>query len=187
MLEDEAFSEKVNKRVFSYFYPEYLGKDYLIGAFDKERLCGLVQFGENPYRKEKTYTMKFVSVIQEYRNQGVAKKLIEEMIKDLIGKTDIIELSSYVESGFVLVNTAKGLAQKYPDITIMHKKNSDPYQNAINHYIETGMTVKIDDPTQNLVGVGEVITFIEYSNPLKVYVKLNDQSYEVDCKYLIPQ
>lgn len=189
MLKDEAFNEEVHKGIsLKYFFPQYLHQDFLIGAFDKDKLCGLIQFGKNPHRKDNnTYAMKFVSVNPQYRNQGIAKKLLEAMIKDLVGKVDVLELSRYEDEGVVLINTVKELALKYPEITIMHRKRTDPHQNAMNHYIEVGMKVKVDDPTQNLIGIGEVVAFIEYSNPLKVYVKISDQVYEVDCKYLTPQ
>lgn len=95
-------------------------------------IVGIIQYDKNKHRESDCYSMLFVSVIPEYQYHGLASKLMEAMIIDLIGKTKNIELSHYSSEGEKLITTTHRLASKYKDeISIFHRLWGGDYQNAL--------------------------------------------------------
>lgn len=186
LLADKAFNKELKADSFKYFIPKYIDyNDQLLAAIIDNKVVGLLQLSLMP-RKEKVYAMKYVTVHPKARNQGVAKALLREMVNkvSLIPEASL-ELSSYEKEGEVLIETVHQLALEYPELSLKHRTwGGGPYQEAKNLFLKADMEVLVEDPTQEIYGVGKILFFQEYTEPLKVVVRIDNKNYEVEPKYI---
>jgi N-acetylglutamate synthase-like GNAT family acetyltransferase len=89
--------EKIQQAVRSYT----LKNHYLIGAFDKKQLVGVVGFK----KLKSNVVIRHISVLAEYRNKGIGKALLECVSQDIkpqkIGaETDADSVDFYQKLGF---------------------------------------------------------------------------------------
>lgn len=89
--------EKIAEVLHSYQKPN----QSLIGAFSSENLIGVVGFE----KKDMHVTIKHISVVNEFRNNGIAKSLIRCLIQDckpitLAAQTDEESVNFYKKLGF---------------------------------------------------------------------------------------
>ena len=184
LFKDKTFQKEVDENKFKYLIPQYLGEDEIIAAFVDQKMVGILQLAKMP-RADKLYAMKYVTVHPDFRGQGVAKALLKEMVSHVSGISGAsLELSTYEPEGEVLIPTVRELALSHPELSLKHRTWGGPYQDAKYDFLKNDMEVIVNDPHQNIQGQGTIMYFCEYSEPLKVMVKIKDQAVEVEPKYL---
>lgn len=90
-------SEKIASILESYNYKNHC----LIGAIINDRLVGIIGIKLN----KNTATIKHISVLEEFRKQGIARKLVQYVIdyfslKELYAETDKDAVGFYRSLGF---------------------------------------------------------------------------------------
>lgn len=91
-------AEKITEVLRSYELPNHL----LIGAFLSDNLIGIIGY----MLYDKQATIRHLNVLENFRNQGVGKELIQALVKDcapnrVLLETDEQSVAFYKKSGFV--------------------------------------------------------------------------------------
>lgn len=185
--EEELHQQYVEKK-FKYLDLSYRGidSDLVLVAIVNKQVAGLLQLGKAPSDKN-LYWMKYVTVHPDFRQQGVARNLIQEMFLYLLKIPEArVELSSYEKEGEVMIPMVQDLANQYPQLSVSHRTWGSPYLDAKHDFIRSGDTVWVDDAESGYQGWGEVMYFIEYKTPLKVMIKKKNKEevLEVEPKFL---
>lgn len=190
MTGDEQFTEDLENKSYGYLDLSMgMTKDAIFySAFDKNFLAGIIQYNKDPYDKN-TYAMVFVGVHPKYRKKGIATKLIEYMVKDLIGKTEILRFSRYESEGESLIPIVQKIAKENPQITILHRKRADVFQNACYDYLTVGDQILVDDPNKGLKGKAVVFGLNDsvYPKTEVIFQMLDSKSSEplkTDSKFV---
>ncbi|MBO9428670.1 GNAT family N-acetyltransferase [Sulfitobacter sp. R18_1] len=99
-----------------YLYMDYLRNETLVVARDEGRIVGAIGLQKNPYDGS-VYWLKYVSVEEAYKNQGIASSMYEEAIKFVQNEGCQIERSSSSPDGRVyLTNVVSRLNERYPGV-----------------------------------------------------------------------
>jgi predicted N-acetyltransferase YhbS len=126
---DEVYREEAERQVTSmredtdsifvrlkYVLISELSRETLVVARDKGKIVGAIGLQKSPY-EEGIYWLKYVSVEESYKNQGLATQLYEEAIKFVQSEGYQIERSSVTPDGRAyLTGVVSRLNEKYPGV-----------------------------------------------------------------------
>ncbi|PPE03045.1 hypothetical protein HCUR_01476 [Holospora curviuscula] len=102
--------EKIAQVLQSYQQPN----QFLIGAFSSKTLIAVIGFELNGMQA----TIKHISVVDEFRNQGIGKSLIHSLIKDYTPSTVLLEtdeesVNFYKKLGFMCAPFTSKYGMRY--------------------------------------------------------------------------
>jgi len=107
ILEDKRFFKSEDGGVFKYFDANdvlsglKMGGDKFYSFIKTENLVvGICELQKNPYVEKNSYWIKMVSIDEKYQNQGLASKLIAEVIRFAKENNMTLEASSYKDEGY---------------------------------------------------------------------------------------
>ena len=180
IFESDKNRKDLTDKKFKYLDLSYfgIGQDTILIALDGENPVGVLQMGISP-SDSKQYWMKFVTVHPDYRNQGVAKSLITEMF-NFVSKIEDgkIDLSTYEESGEVMIGMVQEVSSKFPELLVRHRVWGGPYQDTKKHFFREGEVVRVE--YENYVGVGTIKYFQEFKDYIKVGILTKEETH-IDC------
>lgn len=102
-----------------YLLSRGLQKEDVLFCLDGKKVIGVLGIQKSPYEKN-TMWLKYVSVDEQYRNQGIAKSLLEKLYQKATKEGFTIKRSTPTEMGKkYLTNIHKKLQDKYKKVKVI--------------------------------------------------------------------
>lgn len=113
--EKEIENRKLFKR-FKYLVPNYLKNEEVLIAQDERRIVGVAGLEKSPY-EDNVYWIKYVEVDEKYREQKIARKLIEAIFDFARQRKTNLRNSSYSVLGELhLQRIFDQMQTQHPDV-----------------------------------------------------------------------